>query len=392
MLIFLPLLSMIAQADNAQAIEQLTRSYQLELPLDANQVNICIDNLKTVLAGCEETQLAARLEYRIGVLYFKTQQFAKAQTCFERLLLRPSLTRTLRGAALNMLVQSYRLQGDDRAALTTLAKLINVSKENPHLTPALSQLRVFAHWTRAEIFLSQQNCTQARQEYQQLLSLPQIDSELLPQILAHCAEINFRSGEFKQYLERTEQITRDYPDYLRLPLIRFRAECVRFCQANDLPIDSSQGSAQIAVQIIAAIKNNETPIEPGPLLQILTNLTQEYAQNPWSRLLIYHQGWLLDAQGSSRAAAVAFARHATDPIPEQVSDGPHNKTVATLQNYAGLQQAIILSEQAQYAQAANILDTLRNVPPQSHIAQMKKAVEKNIAILKRETHPHEIAP
>jgi len=341
-----------------------------------------IADLVLDLKSCSDPALSNRLEYRIGVLHFKKNRFLLARQCFEPLASQDQASLLIRVASQQMLAQSFRLEGKDRLALDSFSQLIDLlEKELGSGSSAVpfSQLRVSALLARAEIFQSQQNLEQSEREYQKLiavLSQPSVHSSgslSFAQVMDRCARVNFRLGRLNRSLELTEQAVRQFPNYTRVPMMRLEIECIRFCRTNGLTINFSEGSATLAVQVIGAIKETSHTIDPTSLLKTIEALTSEYGQNPCSAELMYHHGWLLDTLGRSDEAAKVFSH----------LGARKGKKSDLLLAYGKIQQAIILSEQARYAQAIKLLKTQPDFPDQSHLASMVDEVEKSIRILKR---------
>ena len=351
--IYLALIFFIAPvlgyADNLTATQHLTASYHIPTPCDKLQLAPLIESLKFSLATCDNTLLASRIEYRIGVLYTKTKQFQLARSWFVRVLARSQCPVLIRTTALNMLAQLDRLEGKAFSCLEYFGRIIDqLQKDFPgndrmKLPSALTQLWMSAHLARAEIFQKQQNHASSAREYKSLIdlisqssfNLP--DPSLLPELLDRGAAAYFQAGHLDTYLDLTDQLTRCCAIYPRLPQIRFEAACARFCRTHKVSIDNIKGPAVLPVQIISAVKKNKKHIDTTVLLQTLQQLTEQYNEHPNAAQLIYHYGWLLDALGKTHEATEVFSRFHVLPISDSFS---------TLQSYGQVCHALLLTEQA----------------------------------------------
>ena len=391
----------ILWADDTSAIQQLKDTYHVNYSADPNKAESLIVGLETALTTCKNQFLAVRIEYRIGILYFRAGKLQKAREQFSRIAKRTQYPLLIQASSLNMTGQILRMKGANQPAVKTFDQLCALlEKHYPPERPiaievGLSRLWYSALLARAEIFQAQQNNPQGVIEYQRLIKLlsrknisPQ-DRTLIPFVYEKMAQRQFRTGNTEQYLAIADRITAEFPQYPRVPLIHLETECLRFCQDKSLPIDFNKGPWNLPVQIIGRIGKLPDKAVASSFLRAVEELIGKYQDSPWADLLHYHFGWLLDGLEKSAKAAEIFAKIGASDNKDTSKVPQDNQIIKTTRQYAKIQYAIILAENAEYSQAMKVLQGIPVYPESSHLGKLSDVVSKNIQILKREVRSSE---
>ena len=114
------LCSVLAHADDSGAFSTLKESYQMPEGMDAPAM---IEKLRQSGQTCADAMLKKRIQYRTGMLYFKTQDLQRAHDCFERIAKDPDCPAGLLLAGINMAAQTARMQGRDGSGAQVTADI-----------------------------------------------------------------------------------------------------------------------------------------------------------------------------------------------------------------------------------------------------------------------------
>ena len=158
----------------------------------------------------------------------------------------------------------------------------------------------------------------------------------------------------------------------------------RLCPDSEFP----GGAADAPARTITLIPKMTSSPSSDEFLDAVARLCEEYTQGYPALLLRYHHAWALDAAGQRKAAAEAMSRIASMRPPDH-GDDPLGQSVAKiLRDYATIQQAILLSEEAEHRKAFELLRNDNPVCGLSHLAELHKAVRNAIETLLKEAPKH----
>lgn len=380
-------------ADDTAARALLASSYE------PSQTYAAMDNLITQLtdslASCNDNHLIYRISYRIGILQFKTSQYDQAANSFSQLCIDSQCPLDIRIASLNMVGQIHRLNGHDQAAINTFQQLLELANEhmNSENIPqdVLLQMCSSAILSQAEILSARMEYTESLTCYETLLEFVQHNNIVthtnlsIPSIYERISQLHFLLGDWPRYVETTEHLISDYPNYENTPLIATEMAFANFAHANSLDIDHSKGPWDIPQQVIAQAGNIQNTDQLSTLLETLAQIYNRYQANSASNLILYHQAWLLDAIEQPDETLATWAQLHQNAIGESSTDHLENAGyLATMLEYAKIQYAIVLGENANYLEALEVLTTLDDHPEESHLGQLAISVDRSLRTLKRE--------
>ena len=110
-----------ALADDSGAFSTLKESYRMP---EGKNSRAMIEKLQEASQSCNDALLKKRIQYRIGILHFKSQDLLQAYDCFEQVAENPDCPPGLHLASINMAAQTAWMQGRDEAALNHYNKLM----------------------------------------------------------------------------------------------------------------------------------------------------------------------------------------------------------------------------------------------------------------------------
>ena len=170
-----------ADGDGPESVRLLRSTYDSADVLTAQEAEVLLERLKKALAACNDDDLAWRIRYRLGVIYFKAGRMAEAQSVFEKIAATSRAPDLIQACCLNMAGQTARLQGRDEEALAAFARLAVLTErllagEQSDILPAvLRRLWCGALIGRAEICESHGDAPAAAVEYERVL---QVEADL----------------------------------------------------------------------------------------------------------------------------------------------------------------------------------------------------------------------
>lgn len=395
-MVFLVLASSLnALAQGKQPAQVLIDSYKLPDKLTTETAEKTISDLNHAFTLCTDDALRFRTEYRIGIVYFKADDLAKAVGCFEKISRTPGCPDTIKLCSLNMAGQIYRMQAKDDEALKAFEELIELSQnflaeyqkqENP---ASVLKLAVTAGFARAEIYQYNQDYDPAIAEYEKIIACLELDkapeaNSYAPLALDRKSQLYLIKGRIEDYNQTAIELIEKCPDYYRVPIVRLETEAVKILKEKEFSINFPRGSLDAPARLTAIIKDGGDKKIKDKTASLLKDLSSQYSQSYGGILLGYHYAWLLDALGKQKQAAEVLE----DICKQAVSisnDTPGTASViSTLTDYAKLQQAVIFGEENKYREALEIVYSLKPNPKDIHILNLSDSIEKALETLKRE--------
>jgi tetratricopeptide (TPR) repeat protein len=392
-----------ADGDGPVSVRLLRSTYGSADVLTAQEAEALLERLKKALAACSDDDLAWRIRYRLGVIYFKAGRMAEAQSVFERIAATSRAPDLIQACCLNMAGQTARLQGEDAKALAAFARVAALTERlltgegNDILPAVLRRLWCGALIGRAEICESRGDAPTAAAEYERLLHAETEltdDEELqsvVPPVRDRLSQSCLQRQDVSEYLNVTATLVAQYPDYWRTPMVDLERMCVRLLREIQPDLEYPQGALHAPERLIARMSGAEAARSASDILGHAAQLCEKYDGTPARRTMEYYHAWMLDAAGRRDRAFEAIARaskgDAAGPVPS-VAGRSH---ADVLHRYAVIQHAVMLAESAHFVEALQLLATLPVDPnDQSHISQLTESVAKCIQTLKREVPANEV--
>jgi tetratricopeptide (TPR) repeat protein len=393
--------SRLSYAETQTPAAVLTATYSLPPSISTVEAELQVARLEKSLAQCNESYLAARIEYRIGVLYCKAHLLEAADAKFLQIADDTKCPEIIRACSLNMIGQISRMLGRDPAALHAFNRLAALAEQrlspdnNGADSSALQELGFAALIGRAEILEAGGDYKGAIAEYARLIKMlnHNKDRDLLssygPLANDKISQLYLRRGDVDDYLKAAERLFEDYPRYYRTPLAQFEAECVKFLKKVSTDSRFVNGSVDVPAQAIGYVKDSKTENQGQELVSALERLCREHPGTYGEILLQYHYAWLLDTLGRKDEALEIFTRICSVDVVAARDKPSKGLVLQTIQEYARIQSAIMLGEKADYTGALRVLGTLRKHPDESHISGLASSVSEGLQILRREAPRNE---
>ncbi|MHC4737920.1 MAG: tetratricopeptide repeat protein [Planctomycetota bacterium] len=316
-------------AQEKQPVQVLIDSYKLPDKLMAETAEKTIFELNQALALCSDNALKFRIQYRIGILYFKSGDLTQALDSFKKTAQTPDCPDTIKLYSLNMVGQIYRMQAKDDKALKAFEELIKLSqkfltqKPNQENPASVLKLVVTAGFAKAEIYQYSQDYDSAIAEYKKIFAClksgktPDINS-YAPLALDRMSQFYLIKGRIEDYNQTAIELVEKYPDYYRTPIVRLETEAARILKGKDTSVNFPRGSFDAPVRLIALIKDSGDKELKARVIILLKDLSSQYQQSYGSILLGYHYAWLLDASREQQKANEAL----TDICKQAASINP----------------------------------------------------------------------
>jgi tetratricopeptide (TPR) repeat protein len=383
-----------AFAQEKQPVQMLIDSYNLPDKLTAEAAKRTISELNQALTLCTDNTLRHRIEYRIGMIYFKAGDLNKAVSCFEKITRIAECCDLIKLCSFNMAGQVYRMQAKDDKALAAFEELIEhskkiVSQEPNQANPAaVLKLAVTAGFAKAEIYQYNENYDSAIGEYRKIIAFVKDKDPFAPNYVPltkdRLSQAYLIEGKVEDYNQASAELAQKYPDYYRVPIVRLETEAVRILKEKDASINFPKGSFDAPARLIALVKDSGDKEFKEKTTSIFKDLYSRYQQGYGGLLLGYHYAWLLDAaEKQSQAAEVleAVCKQAAS-INTDMPGIVH--VISTLTDYAKLQQAVIFGEENKYKEALELVYSLKPDPNDVHMQNLSNSIENALQTLKRE--------
>ena len=385
----------VSFADTSTASEVLTASYKLGCKIAPAEAESAIADLEKVLINCQDSNLAFRIRYRIGMMYFKAGMSGVAEDQFLRIANELDCPVLIRVCSFNMIGQISRMEGENRQALDAFNQVVELVEQQSagakksFVSAALMRLCCSALLSRAEIRQMQQDYDASISEYDRLLRMlvqNQEDkfSQYIPLAKDRISQLYLKQGNIDKYIEIAQMLPVDCPRYYRAGVIRFEIECIRFLRSVSKDFECADGSFTAPARLITYFKVSKDKDSAKPILEVLSRLCEEHSNTYAGILLSYHYAWLLDAIGEKNKAVEVFARVSSTDIGGVNNNVRPNAIAKTIAEYAKIQCAIMLGEKGDYEKALQVVGSLGSHPEQSHISDLAKSVSEGMVVLRRE--------
>jgi len=385
----------VSFADTSTAARTLAATYNLGHNIMRAEAKSVSARLEKVLTDCKDSNLAFRLKYRIGMIYFKGGMADDAISRFLQIANNSDCSELTRVCSLNMIGQISRMKGRDKEALDAFNQLANlleqrlaVDKKNP-VNPALMKLLCSALFSRAEIYQMQKDYTASICEYDRLIHILDRNkkeqlSQYVPLASDRISQLCLREKDISRYIKIAETLSTEHPEYYRTPVVKFEIEAVKFLKSVSANLEFAHGSLTAPVQLITYLKDTRDKTSAQQIVDKLARLCKDCPGVYAGILLNYHYACLLDALGRKDKAVEILARISSNNTVNAANKSRTQAPAGAIREYAEIQRAIMLGERADYRQALLMLGSLQTQPAQSHISNLAKSVAKSIEILKRE--------
>jgi len=280
--------------------------------------------------------------------------------------------------------QICRLKGKNREALESFSAMVKLTQDRGEIRKEFSnagyvRLLCLVMLSRAEIMETQKEDQKALEEYDRLLIL--LD-KIKPEQRSNCTDVGavldrmsqcyLRQKKIDQYIACAEKIIRKHPDYDRVPLVKLELACTRYAKKKNWSFSSENNSYTFPVRILGSLGRTCD----SDFVNEIKKICKESKNSRWSAQVEYHYGWLLEFRGEYQKATEVFAGLARKKEPQ--------KDHSTLIEYARIEYAVLLSEQAKYKQAMAILNDIHPAGG-THISKLVEALKQNLQMHMRES-------
>ena len=385
----------ISFAGAPTAGEVMAATYKLGHEITPSDAQLAIAGLEKLLVDCKDNNLAFRIKYRIGMIYFKARMNEAANSQFLHIANESGCPELIRVCSFNMIGQTFRMQGKNKEALDAFNQVANFAEQpltdakGKTVVPAFMKLCCSALLSRAEICRQQRNYAGSISEYDRLLRvLGQYEqgglNEYIPLARDRISQLYLREGKIDKYMEIAETLSVDYPQYYRAGVIKFETGCVKFLRGVSKDYEFADGSFTAPSQLIAYFKDSKDKDSAKPVLDDLDRLCKVHSNTYGGILLNYHYAWLLDTLGEKDRAIEALAQLSSVNIKDVNSKVRLSAIAETVAEYAKIQRAIMLGEKGDYKKALEVVGSLCASQGQSHLSDLAKSVNEGILTLRRE--------
>ena len=382
------LFSSLMLGSDYNSLNILKGSYQIS---GKDQIPNEIEKLINAHKNSDNKLLKQRINYRIAMLYFKSQNLKQAYELFEQISSDIQYPKQIQLLAINMAAQTAKMQGRDAPAIKHYDQLINMihmmirDSSNKTSIRTLEEMYCASVISKTEIYTFQKQYSQAIKQYQNALG--QIKNETfkssqnyLPLFYDRLSQLYLKIDDVKQYQHCASIITDEFSDYKRTGIIKLESFVIEFFNKQNIKQQYPNGSFDAPAKLILYIKNNPD----CPDIEHIVSLFDQLCKLPESKGLWqirYHYAWLLDATGKKEAALKTF-NTIIDSI--DLVDETDNYIKEKILNYSKLQIALIHCEHEQYLQGLKYLDSIENKNNDDHISSLTDSIRNSIQTLKRE--------
>jgi len=391
---FFLLVTNMLVANDQDALSVLKKSYQVTTE---NEQKAVIQKLQGLCGNCKNKELQSRIQYRIGIMLFKSGNFKRAHKQLVGIASNAVSTSRIELASINMIAQIERMQGHDRQALEYYDQLIkNILDARKDASgdksmQMLEKLYISSVFAKAEIYTFQKKSIEARKEYQNAIiffekALLESKRKYIPVLCDHISQLALKIGDIKGYKEYSKIIINDYPAYNRLPLMKLESLVIRFFESKKIKQDYTNGSTELPVQLIRYVKEVGNSENLGEIESYFKKCCEQKNANKNLWLIKYHYAWFLDAIGKKERAG-----HLFDDIISEINlntaaqdDGKGSYVKERLLNYSKLQKALLSGENKQYKEGLEYLASIQNDTKDTHVAELADEMRNSLEILKRE--------
>ena len=380
----------LALADDSGVFSTLKESYRMFQGMNAPDM---IEKLQQAGQTCNDGLLKKRIQYRIGILFFKTQDLQRAYNCFDQIAKDTDCPPELQLAGINMAAQTARMLARDELTLNHYNKLmqqaIDAAKTaNQKISNTmLEKLYLASVFGKAEIYTFQGKHNQAGEVYQKAIEDLQADIfndglKYLPDLYDRFSQVCLKTEKTQQYADTVSIITKQYADYPRCNLIQLESFAVQFLEENKIKPDYSNGSLEAPAQLILYVKEHKESPAIERINAVLQQLSGNRQRDRYDWLLSYHYAWLLDTVGQKEMACKFFDEMIAEI--EASTEIRADYLAQTILNYSKLQKSLINGEREQYKQGLECIASLEPITKDTHIGQLADSIRNSLETLKRE--------
>ena len=377
----------------------LIDSYSIKdgtLPVDLEKI---ASNLERSLKVCEDSKLAFRIKYRIGVLLYKAGKINEACLRFEQTASEANCPLLVRVSSLNMAGQIYRLSGQTKKSVESFDKLLataekTLASEKDTVPSVVLKLASMAAFGRAEIYQQQEKYESASQEYKRLINILQYTGQdEFDRYKAiskdRMSQIYLIDGNPTEYFKVSRDIVKSHPKYYRIALIQFEMAALELLSQDSSDIKFPRGSFDVPARLIVYAKENPNDKKVADIISWLAKHIADH-KNKYSTILVnYHYAWLLDVTGKHQEAAEIFSRISQNEPFNADEPGFLTPLFNDLSHYACLQRATILGEMCEYKAAIISVHSVPNDLNNTHLSSLTESIKNSLETLKREVPKNE---
>jgi tetratricopeptide (TPR) repeat protein len=384
-----------ACASDKNPAQILIDSYKLPDKLTLDVAEKVISDLDQAIEVSTDSNLKFRIGYRIAMLYFKTDRLDKACDYFTNISRLSDCPDLIKLCSLNMSGQICRMQARHKESLDIFEELIVLSKKflpkdiNEICPSTVLKLSITAGFSKAEIYQYQQQYDSAVSEYKRIIAYLEYNKifntdSYMSLAMDRISQLDLMRSDIEGFCRTATQLVEKFPNYYRVPLIRFETEAVKALNMKNTAVAFPKGSFEASVKLISFIKETNDKELTQKIVALLEKLSREYQGTYGGILLGYHYAWLLDVIGQSQTASKAFEVIHKNNFKD-TSDNPCAAAVInTITDYARLQKAIILGETGNYKEALECVYSNNVDPNDTHSSVLADSIQKALETLKRE--------
>ncbi len=370
----------------------MQETYNLNTSISEDQANRLIELLKKESANIRNTNLLAKINYRIALLYYKASMLDKSVAMFLQTANDNAFSPVICAASHNMAAMIFKQQGRYDDAIEQFEKNVALTiadyKLNNKSTPAILKLGCLALFNIADIHQSMGDIDLAIDAYGRLLCIVPYSSdgrfrEYVPITRERLGQLYLYKKQPQKYIAVCQVLLADFPDYYRWSLVNFEVQCIKcimqIAGADQLP----QTSYAAPAELIKLIKN--TP-EKEKFADYITKFESDILQDPqnYAQLLKnYYCSWIFDSVGKKQQAFKAL-QAINENVPNETGYDNLDTIFTAIRQYAKIFQVVILQESNHYSQALEMLKSIKEAENQPHISKLVDSINKNTEILKRE--------
>lgn len=385
--------------NNSSPTNILIDSYSINDKTLPSELEKIASNLKRTLKACENSELAFRIKYRIGILQYKAGKLSDACVGFEQTASEANCPLPVRISSLNMAGQIHRLSGQTKRSLESFDRLLKTTEKclaakSDEVSPAILKLAALAAFGRAEVYQQQEDYKPARQEYKKLINILQhTEQEEFDGYKAiakdRLSQMYLMDGDSTNYLDVSRDIVKSHPKYFRIALIEFEIVALELLLQANADTKFPRGSFDVPAKLITYAKDNPKDKKIAGVMSWLKKYNTNHENNYSTTLLNYHFAWLLDITGKHKEAAEIFDRISQANSINNIKPEFLIPLLKDLSNYACLQRATILGEIGEYNAAIKSAQSISDNINNAHLSGLTESITEGLAILKREVPKNE---
>lgn len=380
----------LALGSDYDALNTLKKSYQIS---EGEGYQTVIDKLQDVYQTCDNKLLKERIQYRIGMLNFKSGDIQRAFGQFQQISSDSECSLGIQLAGMNMAVQIARMQGRDDNAKEHSDRLIQKilgminNSSNEVSAPVLEKMYISSVFGKAEIYISQKQYVEAIAEYKKAIQgfsngVFKSSPQYLPVLYDRLSQLYLKTDNVQGYRNYVSMIADECPDYERMASVKLESFAIQFLEARKVKQDYVNGSLKAPAQLILYAKGN-TDSQDIPRIELFFNEMSDQANNGTDRWLIkYHYAWFLDAIGKKDASLELFNKIISGIETDAATKSDY--IMQKILDYSKLQKALMDGESERYKEGLQCIDSIENNIKDAHISGLADSIRNSLETLKRE--------